>query len=513
MPAPTKVLFICVDSAEPDLVERWSETGDLPTFNSLKTDGAWARVSGTPGFYSHAVWPSLFTGVSPARHGRYCSTQLEPGGYGNLRLYADDIWHDPFWNVLSRAGRRLAIINVPKAPLSREVNGVQLADWGVHDFEYSGVCSWPAEFAGEVTARYGVDKVGSCERTEERSGGIVGLRDGLLERTKIHGRFAGELMDQGGWDLFMFTFGESHCIGHQAWHVHDPDHPRHDAEFAARIGDPIRDVYAGIDAQIAHLFERAGPQATKIVFVGPGMEANYTANALVDPILRRLNDGPVGAGRKLINAARRAHGRMPRAIRKLLKNTARRVNDVDRGADRSGRSAYFVSNHAGCGAIRINLVGREPAGRVNPGDEFEAYCAALTADLMDIVDVDTGKKLVRRVIRCPDHYAGEHLDFLPDLLVEWNRETPINGAASPKIGKIRKPVPESRSGDHSPRCMVYCQGPGIAPGRIKQPVSLEDLAPTVASLLGASLGDVDGKPFLTVERGNEDGPSRTSRSN
>ncbi|MHA1538765.1 MAG: alkaline phosphatase family protein [Alphaproteobacteria bacterium] len=500
MPVPTKVLFICIDSAEPDLVERWSESGDMPMFKSLKTKGAWARVSATPGFYSHAIWPSLFTGVSPARHGRYCSTQLEPGGYDNLRLTADDIWHDPFWNVLSRAGRKLAVINVPKAPLSHEINGVQLADWGVHDLEYSGPCSWPAEFAGETTARYGADTLGSCEEMGQRPDTVAGLRDGLLERIKTHGRFADELMAQGGWDLFLFAFADSHCIGHECWHVHDPDHPRHDAEFAVRIGDPIRDVYAGIDAQIARLFERAGPEATKIVFVGPGMEANHTANMLVDPILRKLDDGPLDTRRKLMRAARWGYGKMPGAIRKLLEGLARRAKNVDRETDRNSRSAFYVANHSGCGAIRVNLVGREPLGRVQPGDEFEAYCTALTADLMDIVNIVTGEKLVRRVIRTSDRYAGDHFDFLPDLLVEWNREAPIHGAASPKIGKIRRPVPNSRSGDHSSRCMVYCQGPGIAPGRIEQPVTVEDLAPTVAGLLGASLGDVDGKPFLALRK-------------
>ncbi len=495
MAAPTNVLLICIDSAEPDLIELWSDTGDLPTLRSLKNDGVWGVVSATPGFFNHAIWPTFFTGVSPARHGRYCLNQLETGGYNNVRLTADDIGREPFWNILGRADRRLAIINVPKAPLSRELNGVQLADWGTHDLEYSGICSWPPEFANEVTARYGADTLGPCDKADLRPEGVAQFRDSLLERVKTHTRFADDLMAQGGWDLFLFSFGDSHCVGHQCWHIHDPDHPRHDADLAARIGDPVRDVYAGIDAAVARLLERAGPEATKIVFVGPGMEANYTGNMLLDPILRKLDGGPVNSRRKVMSAARWAYGKLPGTIKKRLQNTAMRAKDADRVSDRSGRSAFVVANHNRCGAIRVNLVGREPMGRVRPGDDFEAYCDALTSDLMDIVNVDSGEKLVQQVVRCADHYAGDRLDSLPDLLVEWNRNAPIYGAASPKIGIVRRPLPDTRTGDHTPHCMVYCQGPGIVPGQIGQSISVEDLAPTVAGLLGVSLGDVDGKPL------------------
>ena len=130
MTAPTKVLLISVDSAEPDLVLRWSDSGFLPALRSLRDDGAWSFVSSTPGLGNHAMWPTFYTGVSPARHGRFYDIQVEPGGYQDVQIGVEEVKREPFWNVISRAGRKVAIINFPKAPLSRDLNGFQLADWG-----------------------------------------------------------------------------------------------------------------------------------------------------------------------------------------------------------------------------------------------------------------------------------------------------------------------------------------------------------------------------------------------
>jgi predicted AlkP superfamily phosphohydrolase/phosphomutase len=128
--------------------------------------------------------------------------------------------------------------------------------------------------------------------------------------------------------------------------------------------------------------------------------------------------------------------------------------------------------------------------------------AELRRGLRELVNVHTGQHVVRDLLRSADLYQGEWLDYLPDFLVEWNREEPISCVSSPKIGTIRKEFDGFRSGDHKSEGFFWARGPGITAGRRSDPVSVMDFAPTVAALLGVSLADVDGKPIPAVLRTN-----------
>ena len=97
-------------------------------------------------------------------------------------------------------------------------------------------------------------------------------------------------LEREPWDLLFTAFAEPHCIGHQCWHLRDPSHPMYDAETAAQIGDPVRDVYVAIDAAIGQIAAAAGNGTDVIVLSATGMCSNYGGNHLLDEILRRLED-------------------------------------------------------------------------------------------------------------------------------------------------------------------------------------------------------------------------------
>jgi Uncharacterized conserved protein len=151
-----------------------------------------------------------------------------------------------------------------------------------------------------------------------------------------------------------------------------------------------------------------------------------------------------------------------------------------------------VPHNENSGAIRINLVGREPNGQVQPGVEYNALCEALTEDLLDLVNFDTGRRVVREVIRVSDSYHGDCLEQLPDLFAVWNREAPIASIGSPKVGKISASYPGHRTGDHTPNNLLIAQGPTVVLGPLTHLPAVEDVAPTLAALLGVPLPEVDG---------------------
>src|SRR5262245_9276934 len=163
MKMPAKVLIIGLDGADRDLLQQWSQCGDLPTLQFLSRQGVCGEMLSPPGLGDDATWASLYTGVSPGGHGRYFYSQVWPGSYEETSFLDADLKREPFWETLSRAGRRVAIIDVPKCPVANNLNGIQLNDWLVHGRDHKEVCSWPPHLASEVLTRFGPAPPSLCE--------------------------------------------------------------------------------------------------------------------------------------------------------------------------------------------------------------------------------------------------------------------------------------------------------------------------------------------------------------
>jgi predicted AlkP superfamily phosphohydrolase/phosphomutase len=157
-----------------------------------------------------------------------------------------------------------------------------------------------------------------------------------------------------------------------------------------------------------------------------------------------------------------------------------------------GRRFFAIPNNDVCGAIRINVRGREPAGQVAPGREFDQVCDMLESELATWTNLETGEPLVRRVVRVETLYDGPARDSLPDVLVEWNRSTPIRSIGAPHYGRIDQEYAGIRTGDHVPGGLLVARGPGIQPGRRADAISMIDLAPTIAAAVDVDLPGVDG---------------------
>jgi len=496
----TRLLVLGADALDKDLVLRWADDGTLPTFRRLLATGAWGITDSPPGLFVGAVWPSFWTASSPARHARYCFEQLRPGTYEKVRIHPTDTQVPPFWEALSNAGRRVALLDVPKTYVSKGLNGVQVVDWGTHDPDFEGPLTWPESLAEDLVARFGRDAVGNCN-AHGRAGEYATLRDQLVARVATRGRLISDVVTREDWDCVVAVFSESHCVGHQCWHVHDTSHPRHDPAVAESVGNPMRDVYRAIDAEIGRLIDTVGPGTDVIVFGSHGMRSHFDATFLLDEMLLRIENPKVTpavrTSKKKRPLAKRLWAKMPSPLRRALspfKEPAKARLGLQGPAT---RLCFAVPNNDAYGAVRINLAGREPAGRVS-ADQLDAYLASLTADLKSFVNLDTGEPLVRGVMRASEFYRGPNMAHLPDLMIEWNRDTPVERIHSPKTGEIRGAYTKCRTGDHSPLGIFFAAGSGVAPGPLTGEFTVMDYGPTVAERLGVALRDVDGRSFARV---------------
>jgi predicted AlkP superfamily phosphohydrolase/phosphomutase len=500
-----RLLVIGLDAAEQSLIQRWMDSGDLPTLADLRDRAVWGRTTNEPGLYTGAVWPSIFTGVSAGRHGCYYYRQIVNGTYSTAHFHPDDLKYPPFWKAISDAGRRVAIVDVPKSMLTEDLNGIQVVDWGLHDPSFPSVRCWPSALAEELTQRFGVDPVGQCDAADRSPAQYRELRDRLIARIDRKRSLIQHFLQQGNWDLFLAVFGDSHCAGHQFWHLHEPEDGQHEA---TGLGDPLKHIYMALDRAIGQIIDQVGPDTTVMVFTSHGIGPNNDANALLDEILRRLEGTPSSHWPKVTRSVRSLYRSfLPVDLRTRLRplaakafSSVERIDDLSVAHDRQRRKCFMLPSNDNCGSIRVNLVGREPHGRVHPGAESDAFCASLAEDLREIVNLETGEPVVKEVLKTADHYSGDHLDDLPDMIVRYNRGSPIRRVHSSKIGNVEGDSPTCRTGDHRPEGLFFVSGPGLRPGHLKETISAMDLAPTMAGLLGLELPDVDGEPIVALLR-------------
>ncbi|MGH2982552.1 MAG: alkaline phosphatase family protein, partial [Solirubrobacterales bacterium] len=249
MPRKARVMAIALDAADPTLVREFAADGDMPTAARLLGEAAIVETRPPLGVYVSANWPTIFTAISPDRHRYLCWEEIRGGTYEHRLTNPTMVDGTPIWERLSEAGRRVAVIDVPHTVV-RPVNGVMLSEWGCHDRHF-GTGSWPPELAGELTARLGrhmgsadppgFDHFAPCDYVHRAGPKRTGdedlvLFDAICGGVGIKRKASLELLDRGGWDLFLSVLGEPHCVGHQLWHLHDASHPGHDAALVSRLG-------------------------------------------------------------------------------------------------------------------------------------------------------------------------------------------------------------------------------------------------------------------------------------
>jgi predicted AlkP superfamily phosphohydrolase/phosphomutase len=507
----TKVLVLGLDAADPGLLEAWARDGTLPTWRRLLDEGTSCTTMNPPGLYVGAVWPSLFTGVSPTRHRRYCYEQIRPGTYEVVRFQEHDYGAPPFWTALGRAGRAVALIDVPKSPAPDPEVALHVVDWGTHDPSLSGFRTHPATLRGEIESAHGADPLDLCDTYGTDLAAVRALSDRLLRRIGTKAELGLDLFSRRTWDLFFLVFSESHCAGHHFWHVHDPSSPRHDPRVRATVGDPVENVYRRIDASLGRFLEAGGRDTCVIVVTSHGMGNHYDASFMLPDLLLAMQGVVVDRG--VVPHLERGWSLLPTPMRalarpavrwlrgRLLRQRAigeRPLGEVLRSPAVSSLRYFAVPNNDVYGAIQLNLAGREPRGRVTPGPEAERVVEEITSGLASFVNEETGEPILEAVHPIAELYPGEDTRGLPDLIIEWNRRSPIRRVRSVRYGALARDFPGVRSGDHRPDGLLVARGPGIAAGRHTDAVRSVDLPATIAALLGVPVPDLDGRPIAAL---------------
>lgn len=521
MPNSRKLLILAIDAAEPALLNSWAADGTLPNLASLMASGLTAGTRNVEALFVGATWPSFITALTPGEHGIYWLDILKRGSYEIRRCGAAELGRRmTFWEILSDAGQRVIVMDVPLSRCSPGLNGIQIVEWGTHDPAF-GFQTTPKRLGESILRRFGPHPAPRmCDVPGRSPDECREFSTQLVRGAALRARLTNKLLSEEPWDMAIQVFSEAHCGGHQLWHCHDQQHPGFDASESG-TGDLLRDVYVSVDTAIGEVFSAQGPDTTVVVMTLHGMRRMYGYHYLTADILLRLGlmrrasartpGTPAGSGPG--SRLRSLYRRIPVSIRgplyelrqRLLQRFLGRGQPID--LDPAGSRCFDVGLGPTLSAIRLNLQGREPAGTVAPGADADDLCRELTERFMELTQPETGARLVHRVLRTAELFPGPYLAELPDLLIEWSEDPAVGSTgvgtgagatlrvSSPAIGELEYLNSYCRSGDHRIEGMFVARGPGIAPGRLDRVVSTLDLAPTFTRLLGCEMPAVQGRPI------------------
>jgi predicted AlkP superfamily phosphohydrolase/phosphomutase len=495
-----RVLAIGLDMADASLVEAWAGDGTLPNLRALMVDGSWGRLSTTADVLHTSVWPTIFTGTFPGKHGVYYPYQPCPGEQTARAIGPDQYGRPPFWELLDRAGRGCVVFDAPETFPLGNFKGVQIFEWSTWAWYWRRMTT-PAGLERELRHRFGPTPL----RLEARRLGfgmpdVNDLGRQLVDGAAVKARMARWLMRERSWDLFLVVFAEPHPAGHYLWSREGESGKTASGDADEQGTKALRAVYAAVDAAIGEVLKACGDDVTVVVVSGDGVNTNHCGWHLLPDVLRRsgfTKTIETEGQRSLLQRMR--DGISPRARAAISSRLPWWVRDrvVSRLAT---ANVDWSRSVASClptdleGCIRINLKGREPHGIVEAGAHYDDVCTEMTQILRELINPASGEPAVQSVWRTDDCLPGERRHHLPDLVVTWNSAAEIQAVCSDRVGVVPGTSVDPRPGTHHPRSFIAARGPGVRSGRLGTDGHIVDVAPTILSWLGLPASDgMDGR--------------------
>ncbi|MGC9317125.1 MAG: alkaline phosphatase family protein [Armatimonadota bacterium] len=509
---PSRLLVIGIDGADPEVLRRWMDQGELPTLSRLAEQGAWGRLRSAPNLLSAQAWTDFQCGVNAGKHGIFEFQQRIDHDYDVRAINSSDRCSRTAWSLLSEWGRRVAVLNVPLTFPAEPLNGVGISGFPTPSSDSPGF-TYPSQLSEHITQRHGGYPLEPNYTACMRRGGAHALCRQLIADMRLKARVARELLTSEDWDCFVHVISESDWAAHYLWHTHDPAHQRH-AE-ADTQEDLLLEVFRAIDEVLRSLLAEVTDDMNVLIVSDHGSGPQTYGNNHLRPLLAAL--GLLHVRRSAVSSLRDASARLLRGAARLAPRGL-----IDRIATRPGRvSGHLMRDYMygptdwkstkafcfrlpGAGRIFVNLSGREPAGTVGPS-QMDEVTDTITRELMAARIHDTGEPAVRHIRRGSELYVGPHAHKALDLIVQWQEGHVLSGITSPHVGRVDPeftgPFHEgrARTGDHREYGTFLACGPCFAAGAEPDDASLTDIAPTLLHVLGHPVPEqMDGRVLEEV---------------
>lgn len=132
--APDRVIVLGLDGMDPDTVDLLMDAGEMPHFAALRAGGAYGRLTSMPPLLSPIIWTTIATGKPPDQHriGHFVAVNAKTGE--QLPVTSQMRKVKALWNILSDAGRSVAVVGWWATWPAEDVRGTVVSDHTCYHF-------------------------------------------------------------------------------------------------------------------------------------------------------------------------------------------------------------------------------------------------------------------------------------------------------------------------------------------------------------------------------------------
>ncbi len=486
-----RVLMIALDALETATLEKLIQRGALPNLREFTERTMRFDVASDGAILHGSIWPTFAAGAGPGEHGVYFWIQWLAEEQREVRNDHPALAYEPFWSAFPELGRRALVVDVPYVPTVEGPGMRVLQPWGLHDEMVP--TAYPASFRGEVVRRFGKHPLSFDTLEPQSPRDKLRMARDMAKGVAMRAKLIETLAAEGGWDLFVVTFGELHKAGHYLAGPQQLDATTSNDDALARI---LREL----DAAWPRIEAAAGPQTDLVLFALHGMAHQVEYSAFGPQLIHLvLGEEPVdeAAHPDLLRRLREVvPDSVHRAIWKRLpaRLRAARQATLSAGSIDTVASGLFRVTHDGAAAARVNLAGRERDGFVGPA-EYEKLLGDLAQLALGSVAEDGQKAFVepwrQGLMRGPRSHR------LPDALLLPNPDVVRTATLRLADGRLLSSTrEEARNGVHTGQGFCFVRPAGEARA-CADTVNVRDFAPTVLGRLGVPVPPrLQGVPFL-----------------
>jgi predicted AlkP superfamily phosphohydrolase/phosphomutase len=498
-----RLLVIGLDGFSHHLGIRLGSQGRLPALRGLERRGWMAPLRSCVPPVTMPAWSSILTGVNPGGHGLFDFLHREPGRYELGFTHGGMRARPGFMELVSAAGGRVVQLLVPGTWPPRPLNGVVVSGFDSPVALRVGrqACHPPAIHDQLQRRVGGLAYAGFGERPDGPDWHQRALASMLREIARKE-QACRWLLGRERWDAFMIVFGESDTAGHHLWRFHDPDSPRHPEHCDPVLRGGLQRIYERLDRSVERLVAWARPDQVCVLsdhgMGGAGRQALYLNRFLEERGWLRFRGAGSRGPSPSARVRRWALDRLPPELQaRLFRGLPRSVVDGIETRSRYERIDFprtraFSDELSYAATIHLNLRGREPRGVV---EDREAALEALEQDLLSWRAA--GRPVVARVHRREDLFSGPLVSRAPDLVLELQERDGYSSTPLPS-GEVEAGTTwrwledhelsggraRGMNGAHRRDGVLLLAGDGVGPRPLCHEPRLEDVAPTLLSLLG-----------------------------
>jgi predicted AlkP superfamily phosphohydrolase/phosphomutase len=507
-----QILIIGLDGMTFNFIDPLIESGHLPTIARVMKEGIRSPLETIFPPITSVAWTSFITGKNPGKHGILEFIQRRQGQGRETAANATQRSGKALWDIFSENNRRVIVTNFPVTYPPTKVNGYMISDFmtprGRRDITH------PPELLADLESKFGPYKLYMTE-TYAR-GNVERVLQELFEEIDYKSKINCHLMQNSDWDMLVtHIWGTDRCQ-HELWHIVDETHPRHDKEEARAYRDRVYNYWDRVDSEVARMIEAAGSDTA--VFLasdhGFGPAHKYCAFniwllqegflKLKSDAMTRLKRWMFAAGitpelayrvsrNPVFKKARPARGVGTQKSKvSLLNRLFLSFNDVDW----SRTTAFSKGNY---GQIFINLKGREPAGSVEAGAEYDQIRDQIIDRLKKIKDPKTSGKLIGPIFKREEIYSGSHLEEAPDICFLPEDMSYVSLGNMDFMSNRFMVNAFGNSGTHRLHGVLIASGRDLKTGLRLDNAQIIDVAPTILHLADINVPeDMDGQVLTNI---------------